>query len=206
MLIPSSSDNASLVRFTVQCNGRPLPDTVALEVTHVHHRIDGSSTARLVLADGDMATGGWPLADSTLFEPASPLRIDAGYGGELATIFEGVVASLSSRADSASPSTLAIECRRPAPHPSPVVDLAALKAAAPVLQVSFGVDMLEFEATTTARGPRGRVKFQGSNRATVGATIELRHVGARFSGVVLVEGVEHAFTAGDWLTTVSFGG
>ena len=206
MQIPSSSDGASLVRFTVQSNGQLLPRTATLEAMHVHHRIDGSATARLVLADGDVATGGWPLADSPLFEPGSAVRIDAGYGDELATVFEGVVASLSARSGSDRASTLVIECGRQAPNPPQVVDLVALKAADPVLQVSFGADMLEFEATTTPRGPRGRVKFQGTSRATVGATIELRNVGARFSGVVLLEGVEHAFAAGAWLTTVIFGG
>ena len=206
MLIPTSNGGAGLVQFSVRSNGRPLPDTVTLQAMQIHHRIDGSATARLVFLDGDAATGGWPLADSTLFDPASPIRIDAGYGNELTPIFEGVVASLSARSGSDSGSTLVIECSRPAANPPPIVDPAALKAAEPVLQVSYGVDMLDFEATTTARGPRGRVKFQGTNRATVGTTIELRSVGARFSGVVLVEGVEHAFAAGAWLTTVIFGG
>jgi hypothetical protein len=202
--IPSSNEGGSLARFDVQSNGQPVPRTAMLEALQVRHRIDDSATARLVFADGDMAAGGWTLTDSPLFEPGSPLRIDAGYGGELAPVFEGVVASLSARSGSDSGSTLVVECRRQAADPPPVVDLAALAAAAPVLQVAFGVDLIEFEATTTAHGPRGHVKFQGSSQARVATIIELQNVGARFSGVVLVEDVAHAFAAGSWLTTVTF--
>ena len=205
MLIPTSNDGADPVGFSVQSNGRPVPDTATLAAMHVLHRIDDSATARLVFVDGDVATGGWPLADSSLFEPGSPVRIDAGYGADLAPVFEGVVASLSARADGDSGSALVIECRRPAADPPPVVDLAALMAKGPVLQVSFGVDLLEFEATTTARGPRGHVKFQGTHHATVASIIELKNVGARFSGIVLVEDVAHAFAEGGWLTTLTFG-
>lgn len=52
---------------------------------------------------------------------------------------------------------------------------------------------------------RGRMSFQGSALATVGSLIELKGVGARFNGDVLVSGVKHVLREGTWTTEVEFG-
>lgn len=52
---------------------------------------------------------------------------------------------------------------------------------------------------------RGRMSFQGSAKAKVGTLIELKGVGARFSGKVFVSGVEHRIGDGNWITEVEFG-
>ncbi|SEL38154.1 Rhs element Vgr protein [Roseateles sp. YR242] len=52
---------------------------------------------------------------------------------------------------------------------------------------------------------RGRVRFQGNALPEVGGLIELVGVGARFSGPVLVTGVRHEITEGNWFTEVEFG-
>jgi len=52
---------------------------------------------------------------------------------------------------------------------------------------------------------RGRMKFQGSAKAKPGALIELKGVGARFSGNVFVSAVNHEIENGNWITEVEFG-
>jgi len=52
---------------------------------------------------------------------------------------------------------------------------------------------------------RGRMKFQGSAKAKPGAVIELKGVGARFSGNVFVSAVNHEIENGNWITEVEFG-
>ncbi len=52
---------------------------------------------------------------------------------------------------------------------------------------------------------RGRLSFQGSANAQVGTLIELKGVGARFSGKVFVTGVDHQIVDGNWITEVEFG-
>ncbi len=52
---------------------------------------------------------------------------------------------------------------------------------------------------------RGRMKFQGSARASIGGMIELVGVGERFSGNVFVSAVEHDISNGQWSTRVDFG-
>lgn len=52
---------------------------------------------------------------------------------------------------------------------------------------------------------RGRMKFQGSAKAKIGALIELDGVGNRFNGNVFVSSVNHELANGNWLTEVDFG-
>ena len=52
---------------------------------------------------------------------------------------------------------------------------------------------------------RGHVSFQGSGLVSVGDIIELKGVGARFNGNVLVTAVDHNVADGNWVTRVDFG-
>lgn len=87
-------------------------------------------------------------------------------------------------------------------------------SADPVLQVTYGIDLIDFHAEVDSQAlrlapglarMRGRMKFPGSASAKVGSLIELAGVGTRFSGNVLVDAVEHEIAQGNWLTTVEFG-
>jgi Rhs element Vgr protein len=52
---------------------------------------------------------------------------------------------------------------------------------------------------------RGRMSFQGSAKAAVGAVIELVGVGERFSGNAIVGAVTHNISNGNWVTEVEMG-
>ena len=52
---------------------------------------------------------------------------------------------------------------------------------------------------------RGKMSFQGSAKAKVGALIKLVGVGTRFSGDVFIGAVTHEIEAGHWITTAEFG-
>ena len=52
---------------------------------------------------------------------------------------------------------------------------------------------------------RGRMKFQGSAKAAPGKWIELKRVGKRFNGEVIVTSVLHDISDGNWTSEVEFG-
>ncbi len=52
---------------------------------------------------------------------------------------------------------------------------------------------------------RGRMRFRGSAIAVPDSLIEVKGVGARFSGSVYVSAVEHGLSNGNWTTEVEFG-
>jgi Rhs element Vgr protein len=89
---------------------------------------------------------------------------------------------------------------------------AALGSAPGRLHTSLALDEAELGAWAKARQLeaglariRGRMSFQGSAEARVGALIEVRGVGACFNGKVFVTAVEHEMVDGNWITAVEFG-
>ena len=85
--------------------------------------------------------------------------------------------------------------------------------AAPLLEVQWGTDLLEFQGDVGVSGPerqadtdgvRGRMKFQGSAEAQVGSMIRVSGVGDAYRGDLFVTGVEHTMADGNWFTSVEF--
>ena len=80
-----------VLRLGIRCEGREQAELSIISV-NVHHALNDMPWARLVLADGDMATGSLPLSDGELFEPGAEIAVSAGYGdAEEETIFTGIV-------------------------------------------------------------------------------------------------------------------
>lgn len=95
--------------------------------------------------------------------------------------------------------------------------------AAAALTLTWGVDLIDFDADIEASAPSGatqaphrnleatlarvggRMSFQGSALARAGAVVELAGLGKRFSGPVLLSSVEHEIRDGDWITRARFG-
>jgi phage protein D/phage baseplate assembly protein gpV len=80
-----------VLRLGIRCEGREQAELSIISV-NVHQALNDMPWARLVLADGDMATGSLPLSDGELFEPGAEIAVSAGYGdAEEETIFTGIV-------------------------------------------------------------------------------------------------------------------
>lgn len=90
---------------------------------------------------------------------------------------------------------------------SEVVGLALLRlqAGAPLQQSALASWAKAQQLKAGLARVRGRVRFQGSALAQVGALIEVVGVGSRFSGPVLATGVRHEIVDGNWFTEVDFG-
>jgi Rhs element Vgr protein len=80
-----------VLRVTVRSGGSALPDAVQLLSLTVNRAVNRVPMARLVFADGDVATASFPLSDAAHFLPGAVISICAGYGNNEACIFEGIV-------------------------------------------------------------------------------------------------------------------
>lgn len=81
-----------VLQVSVQSDGQPLDDRIALRSVHVRRAVGSIPSARLVIAEG-ADVGEWPAADAAAFQPGARVTIAAGYGGGSArTLFDGVVA------------------------------------------------------------------------------------------------------------------
>jgi len=105
------SNAEGVVRISVLSGGQPISDASMLISVHVKRGVNTIPGARLVLADGDMASNEWPLSDGARFVPGAELCIRAGYGDIEHTLFEGVVVKTGVNIDGENQSRLTVECR-----------------------------------------------------------------------------------------------
>lgn len=99
------------MRVTVFSNGTALPDTVGFASVTVSRAANTIPYARLVVADGDMASQSFPISDAETFKPGSAVTIKAGYDDQETTIFEGIVVRQGLKITGQNYSRLVIECR-----------------------------------------------------------------------------------------------
>lgn len=266
------------VRVTLSSNGTDLSEKLQIISVTVHRAINKVPGMTLVLADGDMPQGTFPVSDSADFVPGAQVVVRAGYGDNEADLFKGIVVRHGLTISGANDARLIVECRDLAVkmtvdrksavfadqtdsavmhglignsglaadvasttlahrglvqhHCSDwdflvtradvnghivVVKDGAVKvgppdaSSEPVLAITYGEDLQEFQADLDSPKPsgltrlRGRMRFQGSALATVGARIELKGVGERFNGMVFVTGLRQQIQDGDWITEAEFG-
>ncbi len=182
-----------------------MPNTVALISVKVVDTHDGVAAARLEVADGDIATGEFPVSDAAYFALGARVAIRAGYGDDQAdTLFDGAVVKHAVQIVVPRGPRLVIECRGHAALPL---------SGRPVLTLTYGQDLVEFVAEMGEGDPhraeisgpvRGNMRFQGSSRAKPGAALEVRGVGKRLSGTVVARTVTHDIADGQWSTQVEF--
>lgn len=91
-IIPvSARTNPDLATYTILSEGQELPASVGVAMLAVTHAINKVPAARLVLFDGDVATGEFELSDGDLFVPGRKIEIKAGYNNDEEQIFEGII-------------------------------------------------------------------------------------------------------------------
>ncbi|MDR7128709.1 phage protein D [Algoriphagus sp. 4150] len=102
-----------LATFKVYSEGQELPPSVGVAMIAVRKAVNKIPTAKLVLFDGDMATGEFQWSEGDLFKPGVNLRIDAGYHSLEEPIFEGVIIKHGLEVFSDKASRLVIELHDP---------------------------------------------------------------------------------------------
>jgi Rhs element Vgr protein len=336
------------VRITIYSNGDKIDDSYGVISASVQKKINTIPYAKIVLKDGDIATGDFPISNTADFKPGQEIKINAGYGDSEDTVFEGIVVKHRINITDTNASHLVVEARDKAvkmtigrknanyidstdsdiikkligTYSGLTADVKATDTeynelvqyycsdwdymlsraetnglwviaddgkisvqppqtdSAAELQVSYGHDLIEFHAEMDARTQlagvtgtcwdlktqeivqqdgskpslndqgdisnaelagviglesyniqtsapvpktglkswadaqmlksglakiRGRMKFQGSAKAKPGMLIDLKRVGNRFNGMVMVSSVRHLISKGNWLSEVDFG-
>lgn len=77
----------------------------------VRHGLNRIPSATIVLRDSDIAEQSFQLSDSECFELGTELAVKAGYGGDTAHIFEGIIVRQKLRTDQTVGTVLELECR-----------------------------------------------------------------------------------------------
>lgn len=108
-LLPIEQDT-SLVTFTVNVNGQPVPGDIPVHAISIHNEANRIPSACLVIADGSATMGDWPVSNQDLFLPGNEIEILAGYHSVEEVIFKGIVTRHSLRVRQQR-SELIVECK-----------------------------------------------------------------------------------------------
>jgi Rhs element Vgr protein len=110
--MPSSpqSESDDVTACQVLLAGTALADTVEILEVEVQRAVGQLPSARVILADGNMLDGDWPLANSDTCLPGTEIEIQAGYGDSLATIFKGLIVRMGVSIGDENTSRLTLDC------------------------------------------------------------------------------------------------
>lgn len=104
-------DTVGVVSLSVLIDGERLPESADLMSVTVRRAANTVPSARLVFNDGDMPNREFPLSDAAHFKPGAALTVQAGYGLQEETIFEGLVVRHGLRVEGDNDARLIVECR-----------------------------------------------------------------------------------------------
>ncbi|HEX7817331.1 type VI secretion system tip protein VgrG [Dyella sp.] len=106
----SNTNTDGVVTVTLTVNGQTLSVEPVVSVI-VRRAINRIPWAEIVLSDGNMPTGDFPLSDGANFTPGSEITINAGFGTTTQPLFSGIVVRHGVKIDSGNNSRLILECR-----------------------------------------------------------------------------------------------
>ena len=99
------------VEFIIEGNGKALSSVLPLVSIDVYYNINTIPKAIIVIEDGEMSNGKFPLSDGSDLEPGSEVTIKAGYATNSSPIFKGVVVRHGVSISKRGRSCVKIECR-----------------------------------------------------------------------------------------------
>jgi Rhs element Vgr protein len=100
-----------VLRVSVTCNGKALPDTTRIVSVHIDRVVNSIPSAKIIIADGEISTQLFPVSDSGDFAPGAKITISAGYGDSEQVIFEGIVVKHAVKITGENYSRVVVECR-----------------------------------------------------------------------------------------------
>jgi phage protein D len=198
MAVSPLLQSSGTTSLSVKINGLDAPSSIKFISVDVTHEAGTSAFASIkILAGGSAATG---LEDYDEVKPGHTISIAAGYGNNSDEIFSGKIYGIEEEITTTNQASVIIHC-------TGAKDSSQSPTGLPVLGVTYGTDILEFNAKLTEAGKiAGTVNFQGSALAKTGDTIAMSNVGQTFSGKWLITRVMQHLSDGNWITTVGFAG
>jgi len=97
--------------FTILIDGEEIPREYQVAALTVNKQVNRISTAKILLLDGDPASGDFEISNADLFMPGKEVEITGGYHSQEEPLFKGIVTGHGIKSRQNRPSLLTIECR-----------------------------------------------------------------------------------------------
>ncbi|HEY5674899.1 MAG TPA: type VI secretion system tip protein VgrG [Malonomonas sp.] len=100
--------------FSILIEGEAIPPEYQVAALTVVKRVNQIATAKLLLLDGDPASGDFPISNSAHFVPGQKIEIAGGYHSNEETLFTGIITGQGIKTRQNRPSYLSVDCRHAA--------------------------------------------------------------------------------------------
>jgi Rhs element Vgr protein len=111
---PADISDATL-RFTVKAEGSAIKDYYPVVSISISHELNKISYAEIVLVDGTVESGDFPISDSNDLVPGNTIEITAGYGEDTeSSIFTGYIVKQTIRIEQNDAFHLVLTCKHKA--------------------------------------------------------------------------------------------
>lgn len=107
----TSINSGGVVTFEVKVGGNAITDELSVYSVRIETGVNRIPTARIVILDGDSATGKFDASSSDTFVPGAQISVEAGYDSNNSVLFQGIITGQSIRIDELIGSALEVECR-----------------------------------------------------------------------------------------------
>jgi len=111
MAASPTETNSDIVTLSIKSNGNVIESSIGIISVNVFYQVNHIAYAELEIRDGDIADQTFEVSSGNTFKPGSTITIDAGYGMEDETIFEGVVTNHAIRISENNQTTLNVTCK-----------------------------------------------------------------------------------------------
>ena len=102
------------VECVIESGGKALSSILPIVSVDVYYGINSIPKAVIVIEDGEMSNGSFPLSDGEELAPGSEVTIKAGYETKSTPIFKGIVLRHGISIDKSGRCCVKIECRHKA--------------------------------------------------------------------------------------------
>ena len=102
------------VECVIESSGKALSSILPIVSVDVYYGINSIPKAVIVIEDGEMSNGSFPLSDGEELAPGSEVTIKAGYETKSTPIFKGIVLRHGISIDKSGRCCVKIECRHKA--------------------------------------------------------------------------------------------
>jgi len=103
-------ETGDIVTLEVIVSGNALADNIQVLNVTVQRELNRIPYAKIMIIDGDAATGDFPISNEPTLMPGNEIEILAGYRSETVTIFKGIIINHNLKIRDGS-SVLLIDCR-----------------------------------------------------------------------------------------------
>jgi Rhs element Vgr protein len=103
--------SGGLVTFSIKVDGSQISDVKEIQSVTIQNSVNRIAMAKIVILDGDAATGGFKVSSSSTFVPGNNITIEAGYDSSNELVFKGIITKQNIRIHGSTGPTLEVECR-----------------------------------------------------------------------------------------------